>query len=488
MMNAKNIASCTEKITLFFNKETCESIFDVPHTHKIFFLKDKHFESIVTQFLRTVIFQPPTIEKTQQYTIYCKYFKLTTKDSKIKLDTEQFNQIKKIYDIEYLNGFEGTDLNNNIYFTLRDIEILVGKDHLQKLIKDKSYPQEGTYYFNNYDTTDTPDTQHTHVMILLFMYLMSHVTRHERTNNIKLYRILIIYVYKYVKFIIDQGSAIVTTLEHLKYFFLSNINKIDDYNIKNVDKSMTLYKDNGKNNILTMERIYTISTKLFIGTDTPIILKERVNCGNMIKYRLLSMLQGLANPDTNLLDYVNEKDRTFNLQQTTASESEKKALFIMLAHIKCYSGNSTNPLNKLDINDPAPTLKDTLQKICTAEYDTLEFAQSISSTSQSSSSFIAKPQDAVASSESSVQGSTTSLKLKSYTQPGQSPPGASRTFRGGSITNSNLQHKTKKNIKKFDFSTLYKTKNDNNNHKSFTIKKKYNNANQSIFKIKSKKQ
>jgi hypothetical protein len=38
--------------------------------------------------------------------------------------------------------------------------------------------------------------------------------------------------YKYINFICNQGKAIVTSLEHLKYFFLYRTNGLDNYNQK----------------------------------------------------------------------------------------------------------------------------------------------------------------------------------------------------------------------------------------------------------------
>ena len=494
-MTEQDIASSAEHLTLFFNKQTCKSILDVPNNSTIFFLDDTDIKNIVTYFLNTVIFQPidmtikekeqkaeaeadakakanakqtqqaqkkqysPLLKKTD--TLYFKYFKLTRladtvsnevptdKDNiNMKISDLNYNQITKIYNIQIMRKAIP------LYYNASILKILLNLD----------LPQ-GFYKFEH--LTNQPQN----LMILLFMYLLGHSMYHcktptqktdEHNSNEYMYRILIIYVYKYVKFIIDQGSAIVTTLEHLKYFFLSNINKIDEYNTNNTEQAMILYDSNDttqKTSILTTDRIYTTPTTLTFTNkeqiQKTITLNERVNFGNMSDYKLLSILQKLSNASTKLGDYINETTSTFNLQKNTANPvqdtNKSQALFIMLAHIKCFSGDSNNKLNEKDINDQQ--LDNTLQKICTAEYDTLEFAQSISSTSQ-----------------------------------GAPIVAAQFAFVGGSITNSNSQHKTKKNIKKFDFNTLYKTQNKDNKHKSFTIKKKYNNVNQSIFKIKSKKQ
>ena len=562
-MEQENIASCTEKLTLFFNKETCESIFDVEREKKIVFLNETHFKSIVKQFLKTVIFQPSTSDKKDgDTTLYFKYFRLINVKSEDKIEPIEdddykyrFGQITRIYDITYPNKKK--------YLSHQKLYAYFKGYHLKLLLEDILIEDKGLYKFEDNANQDT------NVMILLFMYLLNNVLstnvthenyKSQKTEDTKnMWNILIIYVYKYVKFIIDQGTAIITTLEHLKYFFLSNINKIEEYN-KNKNTAMTLYTtDTGNINtntsILTTERIYTTPTKIKVKKTQPggatstdiIILNERVNCGNMISYRLLSILQKLKNATTDLEQYKYKINtiETFNLQQeyNKTPDQQSPALFIMLAHIKCF-GDDTN-INDLKINDT--TLDNTLQKICTAEYDTLYFAQSISSTSQSlqssqavavashpavafpnqqslhpvavashsadaplksSHSAAAAPHPVASQQISGTFRNTQSLPLKSALpgtapiQIGNKPNSTGRTYgserdmrstgakprRGGSITNSNSQHKTKKNIKKFDFNTLYKTKNKDNKHKSFTIKKKYNNVNQSIFKIKSKKQ
>jgi len=181
----------------------------------------------------------------------------------------------------------------------------------------------------------------------------------------------------------------------------------------------------------------------------------------MSKYRLLSILQKLKNDDTDLTSYADKKKKILNLQK---NETQTNTLFIMLAHIKCYSGD-VKKLNDLDIKDHDPELANTLQKICTAEFDTLEFAQSISSTTQG---ILMKAAGAEAAAETKGGSMFTKNKLNKLNK----------------LHNSKF---TKQSQQKFDFSSLYKKKHRTNKYRSNTIKKNSNNKNKSIFKYKSKK-
>ena len=261
---------------------------------------------------------------------------------------------------------------------------------------------------------------------------------------------------------------------------------------------MTLYKNNDiLTDILTKDRIYTIPTTLTLTdktkttltptptptTPTSITLEERVNCGNMSDYKLLSILQKLKNEKADLTEYTKNDITKLNLQSSTTTKSP--ALFIMLAHIKCFSGDDET-LNKLPIVTQNQQLTNTLQKICTAEYDTLEFAQSISSTSQPViAKLVTQPLQTLSAAPVVARQSKYVPRLVSKHQYALGI--GSIGSKGGSITNPNPQQKTQKNIKKFDFSSLYKTQNSTNKYRSNTIKQHYNNTNKSIFKYKSKK-
>ena len=559
ILTATAIAPCAKEITLFFNQETCTNIFHVEQDKKIKFLKDEHFKSIVQYFLKKVIFQKSTDHPhgNDDKAYYFKYFKLKRRPRSDKSfsnlpnieDNDRFfRQITRIYGITY------SDMFTNKQKQIKDADVFYNSfshNILQFLIPGlQNLTSTETYTFANYEGKET------NVMILLFMYLLYNATSkyeaHNRTEinkeisttqTINIYRILIIYVYKYVKFIIDQGSAIVTTLEHLKYFFLSNINKIDEYNRieteRHTGKAMTLYDTlpshikntnlQTQNSILNTERIYITPTTLKISDDAQsktIVLQERVNCGNMSYYKLLSILQKLKNEKADLTEYTKNDITKLNLQSSTTTKSP--ALFIMLAHIKCYSGNDKT-LNELEITKAQ--LINIIPKICTAESDTLEFIQSVSSTSQDeiikSRADVAKTPTILETQKTNNRGLMNKQKLLPNpplstqplsTQPLSTKPLSTQHLRtnlslstkpslsttqplriksiyakGGSVFTQNKLHKlnnskfTKQSQQKFDFSSLYTNQHSSNKYRSNTIKKNSNNKNKSIFKYKSKK-
>ena len=225
------------------------------------------------------------------------------------------------------------------------------------------------------------------------------------------YRVMLVFIYKYVKFIVDQGAAIVSNLEHLKFFFLSNTNNIDSYNHKakalgtktvlpylynyntfNKDGNYNAIMVGGAKNPAAVPQYKTITENIldnpiYYTKDTPITkeitLKEKINIGEMKKYKLLSILQKLANqnPDLEALKPTtteNDKNQIDLFKKSTTQADEKtkeKSLFVMFSNIKIFTDKADND-NKDFANASA---KNT---ICTAEFDTLEFAQSISSTTQ----------------------------------------------------------------------------------------------------------
>ena len=206
------------------------------------------------------------------------------------------------------------------------------------------------------------------------------------------YGTLIIFIFKYIKFIVKQGEGIVTTLEHLKFFFLSNTFNIEDYN-NNQDEANKkfIFDDKSSKNPLDKERSYTVPTEAFRYTDpktssTQIIeLKEKINIGQMKDYKLLSVLQDLAG-ETNLegnLGYKNVRDKDNNeyryldLLSKPKITGGVKSLFIMFTNLKIFRDNE-----KYDNPDLTVDSKTNFDLVCGAAKDTLDFAQSISSTTQ----------------------------------------------------------------------------------------------------------
>ena len=116
-------------------------------------------------------------------------------------------------------------------------------------------------------------------------------------------------------------------------------------------------------------------------------LTEEVIMGCMKDYILLSLLQSLNNRQTDLGTLEKKQiiqDSTSNyyildLDSYNPALPKSNSMFVMFANMRVYKdiGDKTKNSSLIDSNK---TLKSNLQLICTAETDTLEFAQSISST------------------------------------------------------------------------------------------------------------
>ena len=123
--------------------------------------------------------------------------------------------------------------------------------------------------------------------------------------------------------------------------------------------------------------------------DNQIIIDEKVNQGQFQNFELLSMLQNLAGnqSDLSLLNEVQIDNGVYpNLMTpleidagaaaSSSSQNKFGAIFVMFANIKAYIRDPKT----YELNDRNDALKKELPKLCTAEFDTLEFAESISST------------------------------------------------------------------------------------------------------------
>lgn len=186
-------------------------------------------------------------------------------------------------------------------------------------------------------------------------------------ENMRL-RASVYFIYKYIKFIVNQGSGIMTTLEHLKFFFLSRAGKIVKYN-EGVENSKVFTIENGKD----------IFNKPVTYTNKEGEIEEKINIGQMKKYGLISILQSLAGDETDLEKISKNKLKDNKLKdtmipnlltpkQSVAQPAEQtqnttKSKFIMLAHI--------NPFPNTDENEEK-------QKKCKSASDTLAYIDSIS--------------------------------------------------------------------------------------------------------------
>jgi len=212
---------------------------------------------------------------------------------------------------------------------------------------------------------------------------------YERQNIF--YRASVYFIYKYIQFIVKQGDAIVTTLEHLKFFFLTKAGQIVNYNEKCLKEKITpftidenllikdnnIYKFNSKkteNNIFNGNMIYEIVPK---ESDTDIVsINEKINIGNMDKYGLIQILQYLAGNETdifnlNIKSFVAKDGKIYyypdfttesailkkqKITNTNTNKINLQSIFIMFAHI----------------------LTNTTGKDCNSVINTLEYIDSIS--------------------------------------------------------------------------------------------------------------
>jgi hypothetical protein len=172
----------------------------------------------------------------------------------------------------------------------------------------------------------------------------------------------------------------VTTLEHLKFFFLSRVDgAIDRYNAKSPDKAF-LFGIN--EDALEKEKTYIIPVKY--GIEKPISIQEKVNLGQFKTFQLLEILQKLAGNQSDLyrLEFKKPLDSSFGYPNllTPSQEGQQadilNSIFVMFANIKAFIKDPET----FKLTNQDPELQKELPKLCTAEFDTLEFAENISST------------------------------------------------------------------------------------------------------------
>jgi hypothetical protein len=195
-----------------------------------------------------------------------------------------------------------------------------------------------------------------------FLKLMNDRTNTITGNNVSIYyKVSCFFIYKFIKFIVNQGRDIVTTLEHLKFYFLNRTGQIDSYNVNQTDNNKK-FTYSTKNEALTGSKFYT--NKFTINN---IDFEEKVDIGGMQTFQLISILQNLSN-NTGEFDISNIDFNDKNYLAIPGSD-DINAIFVMLSNIKLYDSND------LDLK-----YEETTKKLCSAEFDTLEFTQGISST------------------------------------------------------------------------------------------------------------
>lgn len=432
----ENIANLSMEITLFLNGLSVKSIFDLDETHigkTIKLLTPEIIKKICQHFINTVILRKKdkkTTTETENENEY-RYFTLenieqTNKpDDKIiyKDNEDDKNNIERVFEIFFDDKpnkpkwkLNITDKNNfNDKNELYDFRVLV--DDSEDTIASKLNNKYKSFYRHKKSTKNGKEVDHP--LIRYFIFIMNNILQNKGSDN-NIYGCLLFFIYKYVNFIVKQGSAIVTTLEHLKFFFLSNTNQIEKYNKNQTDekKKYSCESENECKNLLNTSKSYIKKTTIIesSGEREGIILEETIDIGKMNEFKLLSILQHLAQQNhilnnLQIKSYKNSENNEYTLDLfktqegkskgvvITSGEGEgegagqkqnkEKGLFIMFTNIKIFRDDSTlstgtdsfNISNSLNTNSNK-NLNNNLNLLCDAEYDTLEFAQSISSTTQ----------------------------------------------------------------------------------------------------------
>lgn len=179
----------------------------------------------------------------------------------------------------------------------------------------------------------------------------------------------------------EQGQAIMTTLEHLKYFFLFNLGdkKIEEYNDKQTDVNKKFICNSSCSNLLDdKEDVAKYSFDFQMGERK---LIEEVKMGGMKEYHLLKILQELRGIQNENFDIL--KTSTTSQSQYTYPDlgftPRPNARFIMFANMKAHA-KKEDVAKTLSANQSDNELIENIKLICNAEIDTLEFAHSVAST------------------------------------------------------------------------------------------------------------
>ena len=179
----------------------------------------------------------------------------------------------------------------------------------------KMYTENTTdtdYYTFEYNDENKPN-----VMIKYFIIIINDIVNKITSSNIPTdaYKTILFFIYKYVNFIVKQGSSIVTNLEHLKFFFLSNTDNIKTYNTNNENKAFKCDTPDNCESLTNLPKTYKIKTKVSENS----FMDETVNMGNMDNYRLLAILQELSNKNSIITDFATKRQYTFIIRTQSCS-------------------------------------------------------------------------------------------------------------------------------------------------------------------------
>ena len=411
----QKISNITQNLILFFNKRpeisiqefliNCAGLEEKP---TLYFLTQEIKLKIVKNFMNKVLFKNPLIEYVD------------TKNNNLQIIDNDLTNIKIIFDLEGFddkyNSIKNSSKDQTFDFNDQDFTILETYNQM--------ITTQGTKYIKFKDDKVQP------MLKYLIKFINISLFNSKSLSFEKFISALVFVIFQYVNFIVKQGSAIVTTLEHLKFFFLSNTDNIPNYN--NVNRSNHSSFECKKEDckcLLKDPKIFYKTTDISVASSVAaeppggaaaaaavpaqvkvesFQLQEQINQGEMKKYELLSILQKLAGNESNLdmihtfkqqvgekytLDLFKVKDGLATggggkgSTKTTPPTSVvpatkpilKNSLFVMFANIKIFRDDDTDVMS---IDNPK--LENSLKLLCPAELDTLEFAQSISSTTQTS--------------------------------------------------------------------------------------------------------
>jgi len=346
-----------------------ETYNNIPNGTKIFFLTNKLFTDIYQKFnnfLNKKDKNNKPIYNSDQPNDYCKI--------PYPLEGDDIPYLKSIFNVD-------VSQDKNIVMTNSERIYLFSS----KLPNNK---QTNKHYFAN--------------PLIKYIYLILDYLKSINISNVvdpimkfmpkqHLHRASVFFIYKYINFIVNQGRTIVTNLEHLKYFFLSRTGLIKKYNEdeKNIKENKSfLCSVHDCSDITTSANRQEYVKPTIVGGNGGITIYERVNIGNMQTFGLIDILQGLSSSPL-LKDCaieITDKGSWINLLKSKTSSTGGKlgAIFVMFTNFKIFFDN-TNVNPNID-TDPIANIKSSLNTLCIAAKDTAEFAESISSTSISSSS------------------------------------------------------------------------------------------------------
>ena len=206
------------------------------------------------------------------------------------------------------------------------------------------------------------------LLIEKFKYLIGGPKDKDKRINERMKNLLRLgFMMNYLNLVIKQGEGIVTTLEHIKYFFMHssiNQNKVFAYNESDLGNYRQLgVKVDGKNP-LNKEIIHEFPNKKSKEGE----ITENRNTGEMNAHKILNLLSEYSGESNNELSFETRSDRKPDFVKIPV---DNKAVFIMLALIK--RGETEQGQNDYSSNTV------NVKKFTSAAQETLELANILKS-------------------------------------------------------------------------------------------------------------